>query len=332
MNFEVENISTISKKRNSYNSFPDIIKDINKESTYYIVYREADSHHPLWSYLVLLESKNNGKTWHPVLRIKKTMFSDGKVFNCPRLYYDLDGSLNIICDFKNSRREFVADFDISIFKLSENKKTYQIINTGMDGMLPDKVIYFWDKLVCANHRHVEKGKGNLIQFINWVNTENYDKNLWFNRVILAYNENTYFCEASIVSLDNRCLVAYLRDNTDHRRNLWRCFSSDGIKWSDPQKILNLFGQRPTAIQYNSNTIIGSFRNTDTCSLSVFVDHLDTEETEIFDIEKEHPYNQYHFGYSGIAPINDSQFLVVYYYRGDTDLPYIKLSRIKITRG
>jgi len=61
--FIVEETKIIAKKKNSYLSFPDIIKSKKDKNKLFLVYREGNSHHPTWSKLILLVSKNNGKTW-----------------------------------------------------------------------------------------------------------------------------------------------------------------------------------------------------------------------------------------------------------------------------
>ena len=138
---------------NLYLSFPDIIQGKVDKNEFFIVYRSADQHLPSLSTIHLIHSKNSGVSWKKIYSKTLTLKDDGKAWNCPRLSYFPDGSLNIICDTKTNIRETTSKLNISIIKSYDNGKTWkEPFKTEIDGMVPDRVIKFKDKLFCANHQ------------------------------------------------------------------------------------------------------------------------------------------------------------------------------------
>jgi len=232
---------TIAKSSKTYLSFPDIIKSPVKKNRLFLVYREGDSHHPMWSKLILWISNNNGKTWRKRQQFKSTLNEDGYVWNCPRLSY-IDDNLHIICDQKNGTRERVAHFTTMFFISSDEGKTFDRKQVPFPGMVPDKIIPFKDKLFCANHK-IKSIDNDLIQLISWSRDNG---KTWYDTNIVAHSKSAQFCEASIVNMGDY-LVAYLRDNSGHKKYIHMVTSNDGINWNKPIK-LSILGQRVTALK------------------------------------------------------------------------------------
>ena len=326
--FRVEKSLIIEKNSKRYLSFPDIIKDPNEDNKFFLVYREGNSHHPTWSKLILKVSYDSGETWNTQhefpLRIKKNDY----VWNCPRLSY-IDNKLYVTCDQKSGIFERRAHFKI-VNLISEKGYFFKTHETEMPGMVPDKIIEFKDKFVCANHR-IKDINNNLIQLISWSRDRG---KTWYDTNIMADHSITQFCEASVVNMGDY-LIAYLRDNSGHSRNIYTVTSTDGIHWTTPNRI-SILGQRVTAIR-EGNIVIGSYRNTCRiseeiddikCKMSIFEHNIDSNEIKVSHIDSEYLENQYHFGYSGITKVKNNQYLVTYYIKQDETNPFIKLAFIE----
>ena len=300
-----------------YLSFPDIIQDKINKNRLLVVYRSADEHLPTLSTLHVLVSLNNGLNWREIYKKTLTLKKHGKAWNCPRLSYFTDGSLNIICDTKTQVRETISKLNISIIKSRDNGQTWEEpVETEMNGMVPDRVIEFKNKLFCANHQ-IKNLKNSLVQKINW--SEDNGKT-WDNSSTIANSILHNFCEASVVNVNNKYLLAYLRDNHIAPKKSWIYKSIDGKKWKKHKK-MPLCGHRIVAIPYKDK-IIGIYRDTQNVTLSVFM-QKDNKIIETYDIEKEMPQNKYHFGYAGIVNYYKNLFFITYYIQHDMQRPYIK---------
>ena len=91
--------------------------------------------------------------------------------------------------------------------------------------------------------------------------------------------------------------------------------------------LSIYGQRVTAIR-EEDKIIGTYRNTENCKVSIFEHNLISNQIKSYDIDWEYPKNQYHFGYTGIAKVEKDKYLVIYYVKQDAENPFIKLAFIE----
>ena len=316
--FKVKKRITIVKNKKNYLSFPDIIRSKKNKDHFFIVYREAGAHHPTWSKLVLTKSEDQGKTWTIQKEFILTLKEDGFVWNCPRLSY-INDYLCIICDAKSSTFERTCQFKTYILASDTNGESFIKINTPFTGMVPDKIINFKNKLFCANHK-VKSPKNDLVQLVNW----SKDKGrTWYDCNVVANDTIKCYCEASIVNMGDY-LMCYLRENSGHMRPVYYTKSEDGINWIDPIA-LPIYGQRITAIKDGENNIIGTYRNTEDCKLSIFNHDVLNDSISKEHIDWEHRVNQYHFGYSGISECEDNNYLVTYYSQQAKVNPCIKLA-------
>ncbi len=316
----VKKIITIDKDSKKYLSFPDIIQSIKNPNRFFMVYRSGNGHHPTVSKLVLKKSENNGRTWKTQQEFILNMEDDRLVWNCPRLSY-INEILYIVCDAKSSTFERIANFVTFFLTSTTEGEFFRIAETPFPGMVPDKIISFKGKYYCANHK-VKNIKNELIQLVSW----SKDGKWWYNTNTMAHDEDKQFCEASVVNMYNGYMIAYLRDNSGHKRNVYTVISEDGINWLTPKK-LPIYGQRVTAIQADdSDTIVGAYRNTDNCNVSLFRHNLNTDKIKILNIDKDYKRNQYNYGYTGLAD-NGNEYLLPYYIKKDEENPYIKLAFI-----
>lgn len=316
--FKVKKTIEIARNSKKYLSFPDIIQNPDNPDNLFLVYREGNEHHPTWSNLVLMESKNGGEKWRKKRTFSMSLKKDYGVWNCPRLSY-IDNELVIVCDVKSGTRENLAQWETHIIRKKGRRFITSI--TEMPGMVPDKIIKFKNKLFCANHK-IKSSKNDLIQLVSWSRD---DGETWYDTNIVAHSLGHQFCEASITNMGDY-LIAYLRDNSGHKMNVWFVTSENGIEWSAPAR-LSIYGQRVTAIKIGEDKVIGTYRDTNTAELTVGMFEHDIMKAEIkkWDIDWEYGYNQYHFGYTGLVKVGEGSYLVVYYIKQDELNPYIKLA-------
>ncbi len=317
---KIKDIITVDQDEDKYLSFPDIIQSIKNSDRFFMVYRSGNGHHPTISKLVLKKSEDRGRTWETQQEFILNMEDDSLVWNCPRLSYILD-VLYIVCDAKSSTFERVANF-VTFFLTSDDEGiSFEIEETPLPGMVPDKIIEFKGKYFCANHK-VKNRNNKLIQLVSW----SKEGVFWYDTNTMAHSLSRQFCEASIVNMNNKYMIAYLRDNSGHRRNLYTVRSEDGINWSDPHK-LPIFGQRATAVRHGDSDVAVAIRNTDNLQVSLFIHDPKTNLVSTpLDIEGDYKRNQYNYGYTGLAETGN-EYLLPYYIKKDADNPYIKLAFI-----
>jgi len=325
--FVIKNYKVIAKSKTKYLSFPDIIGSKQDKNKFFLVYRSGQGHHPTSSYLHFLISEDKGNSWSEKYVFPLSFKKNNQVWNCPRLSYLPDNSLNIFCDTKTSVIERSAEFRIWQLKSYNDGKEFKTRLTEMRGMVPDKIIKFKDKLYCANHTH--DYIGSLTQLINY----STDKGkTWYGCTVLARNKDNAFCEASLVNYNDQYLIAYLRDNMSYAppRNIYKYISSDGINWF-PKGKLPIQGHRPTALLEKENwgrkRLILSFRNTKKYGISVLSATLNRQKIEknieLINIEEEKEENLFHCGYTGMVKTSENKYLLVYYIQGERKLPLIK---------
>ncbi len=317
---KLENIITIDQDSDYYLSFPDIIKSPEEENTFFLAYRSGNGHHPTVSSLILKKSTDSGRSWKTIQEVELTLEEHGKVWNCPRLSY-INEMLYIICDTKSGTYERTAQFKTFFLTSVDDGETVEILSTPIPGMVPDKIIPFKGKYFCANHK-VKNRKNELIQLVSW----SREGIFWYDTNTMAHNMNHQFCEASIVNMDNQYLIAYLRDNSGHKRYVYTVRSTDGIEWTKPEK-LKIFGQRVTALKADKDRVVGAFRNTDNIKVSLFDHNLKTNRIKFINIDEEIKQNQYNYGYTGLAD-NGNEYLLPYYIKKDKDNPYINLAFVR----
>ena len=317
---KLKNIITIDQDADRYLSFPDIVKSPKEKNTFFLAYRSGNGHHPTISSLILKKSINGGRTWKTIQEVNLNLEKHGRVWNCPRLSY-IGDVLYIICDTKSSTYERQAQFKTVFLVSTDDGVTIKILDTPIPGMVPDKIIPFQGKYFCANHK-IKNQKNELIQLMSW----SRDGVVWYDTNIMAHSYTKQFCEASVVNMNDEYLIAYLRDNSGHKKNVYSVKSMDGVSWSKPQKH-KIFGQRVTALKHSEHEIVGAFRNTDTIKVSLFIHNLKKDQMKVISVDREKMINQYNYGYTGLED-NGKEYLMPYYIKKDTDNPYINLAFIK----
>ncbi len=334
---DIQEPVTLAYDPGIYSSFPDITKA--EDGTLICIYREADTHHPLSSSLILLKSQD-GISWSKSVFASASINLQGFVFNCPRIQ-NLNGRLVIVCDTKTSPSESYASWAIYCWRSDDNGQTWtEPQNTKIAGVVPDHIIPIGDKLVLGYHiiELVQMPFGKMQERLVQMMAESYDNgDTWRDRITIAADYYHDFCEGSIVDVDNR-LVCYLRDNRDPLRPSHVVLSEDsGKTWGESNGI-RIHGHRIVAVKKRhepeEGLIIGTYRDTMDQSVNLFKDELGLScpqpKLTVYKIEQETQSNLYDFGYSGWVEMEDGSLIVVYYIRHDKPQPMIRMARVNFT--
>jgi len=332
--FKVRKSIVVAQDPEKYISFPDIVKSPKKDGRLFLAYREGNSHHPTWSKIILMKSEDYGKTWENTQEFPLEIEKDNYVWNCPRLSY-VDNVLYITCDQKSGVFEGSAHFKTVHITSTTEGDFFRYQSTTMPGMVPDKIIKFKKNLYCANHKIKSNGKSyngiGLVQLVSWSRDNG---KTWYDTNIMADSDRRKYCEASVVNMGDY-LIAYLRDNSGHKRHVYTVTSRDGIYWTEPQEI-PIYGQRVTALkdEDKKGMTVGAYRDTYLPKLSLtgaklkvsaFEHNLNNGEIKRSDIDWEYQRNQYHYGYTGMTRIKPNKYLIAYYVKQKADNPFIKLA-------
>ncbi len=311
-----------------YSSFPDIIRDPTGD--FLCVYREADTHHPTTSKLILLSSPD-AIAWKRYELAQASMEEHGCVFNCPKLGI-IDEKVVVFCDVKSSQKEAFAKWDTFMWTLSANSKRWgDPARLGISGMVPDRIIQLKKKIVMGYHV-VENIEG--FERLSQMMAESYDGGrTWRDRTTIAASDQHFFCEGSIVEMSNATLVCYMRDNRGPLLRAYYAVShNQGKDWDKPRQ-MNIMAHRIVAavkkIQPYAGAVLGTFRNTSNKTLSLFIQNPKNNKTQILPIDKETHPGLYDYGYSGWTETKDGGLLVVYYIRRNKPNPEICLTKVDL---
>ena len=328
---------TIHKSRKLYLAFPDILQSKEDPNRIFLVYRSGEQHHPTVSLLHFWISEDKGKTWTQRHEIPMNMKKDGRVWNCPRLSYFPDGSLNIICDSKDSTNERKAIFNTHrVISHDDGMFFSSPKNIGIDGMLPDHVVNFKGNMYIANHLN-DTTNQTLVQFTNC----SRDKGkTWYDRNIMGRESRNFvrnatpkfYCEASILNYRQRYMLSFVRDNARGPQPIY-CFRTiDGLNWQSCGH-MPIYGHRPTVLfdQNEENRVFMSYRDTQNMSVAVssFIidDYGSRSNIETIQIEKEKKCNLFNFGYTGLVEYEKNKFMLTYYITKGSLNPYIKTAKL-----
>lgn len=318
--------SIIAYDEELYSSFPDVVFFKGK---FLCIYRESDVHHPTFSRLILMKSKD-GETWDSQILATAKLSDEGYVFNCPRLSI-VNSKLVLICDIKSGQRELKANWCIQLSWSADGETWMDFYDTGIAGLVPDKMLIGNKKLIMGYHviEHLSQSQ-RLVQMM----AESYDAGLtWRDRTTIAASNKHDFCEGSIVVVEPKKLLCYMRDNRGPQLRSQFSASVDGGKsWSSPAK-LGLFGHRIVARvkerEPYKGLVIGTYRNTLNRNVSIFLHNLKRKRTQTANLDSESRDSLFDFGYTGWAENKNGEILVVYYIQRHRPKPMICSTLVKL---
>jgi hypothetical protein len=311
--------SIIAYDEEVYSSFPDLVFF---NGQFLCVYRESDTHHPTFSRLVLMNSYD-GEKWDSRVLATATLADEGYVFNCPKLGV-VNKKLVLSCDTKTDRQEKLATWNIYLWWSADGETWTDFQDTKIAGLVPDRIVVGDRKLIMGYHLIEQLSHSKrLVQMM----AESYDGGItWRDRTTIAASSKNDFCEGSIVAIDPKKLLCYMRDNRGPTlRSQFSASMDSGKTWSLPSK-LNLMGHRIVADikarEPYRGLVIGTFRNTLNRNVSMFLHNLKRKRTQTANLDYESRDALFDFGYSGWAENKEGQILVVYYIQRHRPNPMI----------
>lgn len=310
---------------NLYSSFPDII---NFNSKYYVIYREGDSHHPVNSNLILLKS-NDSVNWTRELFARASIEENGFVFNCPK-FSVVESKLVICCDIKSSTSENKSDWKILSWESNDGDNWTLPRDLNIFGMVPDRILKYRNKHVMAFHFIEHEFSERLVQML----AISYDGGKsWRDRTTIAVDDSHNYCEGSIVQYDNNKFICYMRNNRSAISRSYFSVTLDGMQtWSKPKQ-MQCFGHRFVSgvkkKEPYSGSILGTFRNTVSRTISMFLHQVLKDKFFVFTIDTESNDSLWDFGYTGWTEADDGSLMVVYYIKRNKVNPEICLVNIEL---
>lgn len=318
MKIKLQDPVVIAYDPDVYSSFPDIVQSSTGE--YLCIYRVAETHHPITSSIMLLNSRD-GIKWEESEFATASLEEDGFVYNCPRIN-KIQGRLAIISDTKTSTQEGLAKWNTYAWWSNNHGKTWsEEQDILIAGMVPDKIITLKNSLIMGYHLYESKKlvitnakqRNRMIQMM----AESFDEGeTWRDRTTIAVSDKHNFCEGSIVKIGDQKLLCYLRDNRSALlRSYFTLSIDDGRQWSKPKQ-LDIKGHRIVAgikqKEPYAGMIIGTFRNTVNRTVALFVHNIHNGRMQVFTLDVETRDDLFDYGYTGWCETDDGGLLVVYY--------------------
>lgn len=306
-----------------YSAFPDVVFFKNE---FICVYRESDCHHPTTSALIILRSED-GVEWIKELFDTADLAQEGYVFNCPRLSI-VGGRLALVCDTKTSQQESECEWGMRLWWSQDGHIWSDVYNMGIAGLVPDKIIDCEKRLLMGYHIVEQNKRDRLVQMVA-ASTD--DGLTWRDRTTVAVSDKNDFCEGSIVKLDKKKLLCYLRDNRGPLlRSQFVASADGGLSWSLPSK-LDFMGHRIVAAikekEPYKGLVVATFRNTFNKNVTLILHNLKRLRTQMAHLDHESRDSMYDFGYTGWAEDKDGNLLVVYYIQRHRPKPMICCTRV-----
>ena len=237
---------TVSRDDSIYEAFPDVT--LTADGRLLCVFEECTHHGKRdWTRIALTESSDRGRTWspkHPLTAPGET----GWYWNCARISTLRDGRVAIVIDYIGSDKRtkdvhhLLKNF---LFISHDHGATWdEPILLPMQGIMPDKLIEL------ANGRwltscHVCSDETNFIKTLLWYSDD--QGAIWNGPITVADQAGLHLCEISILPVDDKVLVALLRENSFKGWDAYKTISRDGgLTWGPPITLPIPACHRPTA--------------------------------------------------------------------------------------
>ena len=249
---------TVSRDDTVYEAFPDIA--LTRTGKLVCVFAEC-THHNDRSYTRILKTVSNdrGRTWES--RQPVTEATNGLPFyNCPRVSTLPDGRLALLVDQLHApERSSKPDECRNLLYMSadEGSTWTPPVETPALGIVPDRLCVLPNGRWIVSCHYCDTALGYLVQRL-WYSDD--EGNSWSDPVIVGRQEGLNLCEASILPVDERTLVAFMRENTGTGRDCWKTISRDGGEnWSEPVRFPLPACHRPVAGFLRDGSILITFR-------------------------------------------------------------------------
>ncbi len=214
----------ISDDKSVYEAWPDVA--LTKSGKLLCVFSEC-THHGNREYtrIVAAESGDRGRTWSPKRAITEGTRGLGYYYNCARVTAMRDGRLCVIvdrcpsgCENEKARKSV----NLLYFSDDEGATWGKPVETPLLGIVPDKLLELEGGRWTISAHHPEDGF--LTQFLRYSDDQG---RTWSERVTVGKKQGLNLCEASLLPVDGKRLVAFMRENSGQGWDCMKSVSEDG---------------------------------------------------------------------------------------------------------
>lgn len=236
---------TVSRDDSIYEAFPDVT--LTADGRLLCVFEECTHHGDRsWTRLALTESSDRGRTWSP----KRALTGETKgrpYWNCARITTLRDGRVATVADYigTDERSKDLELLQNYLLLSHDHGRTWaKPVLLPMQGIMPDKLLELADGrwlIAC----HVRNAETDFLKVWLWHSAD--EGKTWRGPVTVADQKGLNLCEVSILPVDEKVLVALLRENSFKGWDGYKVISRDGgLTWGPPIALPIPACHRPTA--------------------------------------------------------------------------------------
>ena len=222
---------TVSRDDSVYEAFPDVT--LTADGRLLCVFAECTHHgNRDWTRLVLTESPDRGRTWSPKRALTEST-NGYPYWNCARITTLRDGRITIIADRigTDERSTDLHLLENYLFISHDHGRTWdQPVLLPMQGIVPDRLTELSDGrwLIGCHFCNPETGYLKV-----WLWHSSDEGKTWTGPVTIAHQVGLNLCEVSLLPVDDKTIVAFLRENSGKGWDAFKTISHDGgLTWSD----------------------------------------------------------------------------------------------------
>jgi len=215
---------TISCDRSVYEAWPDLV--LLPDGKLLCVFSECVHHGDRSrTRIVLTTSSDRGRSWSPKRPVLASRPEDGFSYNCARLSILRDGRIGLCVDRvpSGSEPDVSARAEVLLlFSADAGRSWSRPAVTPLHGIVPDKLLELASGRWLISAHCVEDGL--MIQYLHYSDDRG---RTWSPRIVVAKSKKYRVCEVSILPLDEKTLVAFLRENSGTGCDCLKTISHDG---------------------------------------------------------------------------------------------------------
>ncbi len=253
---------TVSRNDSFHEGFPDLT--MTKTGKLICIYRQSDAHVCTeFTTIVIRISTDSGNTWSRPQKLVESKKKDGSLFkwNCPRIVQLTDGRLLAICDgfYVPGGENLWRNRSVVYFMWSEDDGASwsEPEETSIRGIVPDKLVELPTGAWLIGIAGDSERFGTLRQTVY----RSEDKgDSWTGPYIICEHEKYNTCEGSILAINDKKIVCYMRENSKTGLPALKCFSGDdGKNWDGPYSTKIDGCHRPVAGFIEDGRILVTYR-------------------------------------------------------------------------
>ena len=252
---------TISKDNNVYEAFPRVA--LTAAGNLICAFTEC-SHHGDRSYtrIVYTISTDRGRTWGEKLPLTESTEGLNYYYDCVGLTRLKDGRLVVVINKSDHSEGFAQgnynqSENVLYFGDVEGNNWEGPIKTPVTGIVPDNLLELDSGRWIITTHQKSKQHDFLEQQLWYSDNQGTD---WIGPVTVASKEGLHLCEASILTLSDGTLVAYLRENSGEGWDCFKAISKDyGETWEGPYRVPLPGCHRPVAGRLQNGNVLITYR-------------------------------------------------------------------------